>query len=1090
MIDLSISCFDYDYNKLDRLYQWDLNQVIRISGLEDFDVPVFHFCNQNSEKALVVIPEVIDGYVVADIPNILLNESLPLIIYLYDNNGDDFDGFRTIHRITIPVTPRPKPDTYEYTNNVTPITYELLNARINSLIKQLTDNTPDNVLSAEIRDARIGYNGEQFATLGEHVRQIGQDLSDSMVILEDYVNSRMPDGLLYESNILYLTSQGEIVGDGVEVISGSGGGGGGGGGNEFIITLQNLLPERFFNVIQGAEANISFLYESKNEDEMDDGNGIAKIYVNSIQATTVSITQGVNTINVSRFLSVGNNSIRIRVENSEGTAKSISYNVTVESLNIMTTFDEMAIYSGDVEFSYTVIGSGEKIVHFLMDGIEIGTEIVSTTGRSRTFTISAKPHGAHTFECYATKTINDDVEIRTKSIVLSMLWVQPNNTTPIIATKCNTTSVVQGDTVSIDYLVYNPSTESANVTLAIIDAYGNTYSTQQLTNINRTPRTWTTDDYPSGNIIFQIISGTTTASVLVEAEEYILPVDVVTDQLELEFTAAGRSNAEENPAQWSYNDYEATFSGFGWTDADGWIDDPTEGTSLRFLPDDYMTIPAYMFATDVRNTGYTIEAEFATRDVRDYDTVVVDCTNNGRGFEIKTQAATIKSEQTSVSMQFKEDSRVRVTFVVEQRNLNRFVYIYINGVMCGIRQYPALDNFAQATPAQLTIGADSCGLDLYRIRWYKKGLTRREQLDNFIADRPTLADRQLAVQRNDILNSAEEMTISKLPFDLPYMVITGTTLPTDKKAEDIKNCTVNYVDRANPSKNFTATGVNMSVQGTSSAGYPVKNFKIKLFKSADSTLTINGTPNTKGYTIYDGDVPVKTFCLKADYASSEGANNVELVELYNKCCPYKTPPQIENPAVRQGVAGKPMVLFFNNINDNTTTFVGKYNFNNDKSTSATYGFDYNKYPDAQSWEFLDNSVDLCLFKTDDMSNWTNAFEAREPDGGTDITALSRVVSWVASTRRDTATEELLDEPVIINGQTYTNDTAEYRLAKFKDEFEDYFEKDSALFYYLFTEVFLMVDSRAKNMFLTTFDGEHWCFLPYDMDTAIGMKYAC
>jgi hypothetical protein len=48
--------------------------------------------------------------------------------------------------------------------------------------------------------------------------------------------------------------------------------------------------------------------------------------------------------------------------------------------------------------------------------------------------------------------------------------------------------------------------------------------------------------------------------------------------------------------------------------------------------------------------------------------------------------------------------------------------------------------------------------------------------------------------------------------------------------------------------------------------------------------------------------------------------------------------------------------------------------------------------------------------------------------------------------------------------TYTNDTAAYRLAKFRAEIGNYVEMDSMLFYYLFTELFLMVDSRAKNMF--------------------------
>ena len=40
--------------------------------------------------------------------------------------------------------------------------------------------------------------------------------------------------------------------------------------------------------------------------------------------------------------------------------------------------------------------------------------------------------------------------------------------------------------------------------------------------------------------------------------------------------------------------------------------------------------------------------------------------------------------------------------------------------------------------------------------------------------------------------------------------------------------------------------------------------------------------------------------------------------------------------------------------------------------------------------------------------------------------------------------------------------------------------------YLFTELFLMVDSRAKNAFPSFLGGDKWCFLPYDMDTAIGI----
>lgn len=44
-----------------------------------------------------------------------------------------------------------------------------------------------------------------------------------------------------------------------------------------------------------------------------------------------------------------------------------------------------------------------------------------------------------------------------------------------------------------------------------------------------------------------------------------------------------------------------------------------------------------------------------------------------------------------------------------------------------------------------------------------------------------------------------------------------------------------------------------------------------------------------------------------------------------------------------------------------------------------------------------------------------------------------------------------------------------------------------LSYYTITELFAMVDQRAKNMFLTTFDGIHWICIFYDNDTVCGLN---
>ena len=82
----------------------------------------------------------------------------------------------------------------------------------------------------------------------------------------------------------------------------------------------------------------------------------------------------------------------------------------------------------------------------------------------------------------------------------------------------------------------------------------------------------------------------------------------------------------------------------------------------------------------------------------------------------------------------------------------------------------------------------------------------------------------------------------------------------------------------------------------------------------------------------------------------------------------------------------------------------------------------------------------------------------------DATQLAEFASFLVSTDQEQATGNALPESVTYGDVTYTNDTAEYRLAKFKAEIGNYTELQSAMFYYLFTELFLMVDSRAKNAF--------------------------
>jgi len=928
-------------------------------------------------------------------------------------------------------------------------------------------------MSANITNIR-SHVANQANTIGDiesQMEQQNEKLSKDIAL--------KGDNLWFDTstNLLYLMSDGEPVGDGVAVAASGGGGGGGGSSSSYTPTLTNNMASRTITTSNDSPVSLAFTYRSVDGEGEDDGPGVGSVTINNVTKKTFTVQQGENTVDITDVLGGGTNNVRIKVENSEGVARTLAYTVTIVSLSMTTTMDEIDVYNGDAMFNYTVTGAGEKTVHFVLDGTEIGTEVVTSSGRSRIYVIGEQSHGAHVLECYAT-AVAEGNEVTSNKIRLSMIWVGESSD-PIIASTFNTQNVVQGDTISISYEVYDPASESAEVTLSIIDENGDVYSTQTVTRDRTVGDPWSTQNYPAGNIIFRIGCRETYKDFPVAVEEYIFPLEPISDSLVLEFTAEGRNNNEANPGTWSYSDIEAEFNGFTWANADGWMQDEDNAPVLRFLPGDTMTIPFKPFATDARETGYTIEVEMATRDVRDYESLVLTCMNGGTGFQIASQSASLASEQSSVSMLFKEDSRINVTFVVEQKNLNRFIYIYINGIMCGITQYATADNFAQPNPVGITIGANSCGLDLYHMRFYNRGLNRAEQLDNFIVSRTTLAERQNAYVRNSIMNESDEVDVTKLPSTLPYMVISCPELP-QSKGDKKTGVSISFTDPANSAKSFTATGAEIDVQGTSSAVYPVKNLKLK-FKGG---FTTNGQSYSK-YALFNDSIPVSTFCIKVDYASCEGANNVELVELYERVCKEQgmlTPPQVENAAVRQGISGRPIALFWHDTVNNSTVFVGKANFNNDKSTENVFGFD--QYPNAESWEFRNNTTNRCLFKSNDFTSmgtdkdgkpipaWQNDLEARYPEDSTDYTRLKRVFDFVVAHDRDTVT---------------TEEEKQAMLDDFEEHFEEYFDKDLTLFYYLFTEVFLMVDSRAKNMFLTTFDGTHWMPIPYDMDTALGIN---
>lgn len=872
----------------------------------------------------------------------------------------------------------------------------------------------------------------------------------------------------------------------------------------YVISLQNALDSRIFVVRENALVYLDYRYSSIDTEGLNDGPGIGSLIVNDVKKATIAVPQKLNSLEISKYLTLGENTVELIVANSENKTKSITYQIEVVNLSLTTNFKDMAIYSADTDFAFVIIGSGTKTIHYLMDGIEIDTEILTNTNKlSHTYKIPMQDPGDHIFQVYADMEISN-MDIESNTLTVGMMFITDTMVDTYILSTFNQTEESQGEVITIPYLVYNPFSETTNINLSIYED-DILYSSKDII-VDQTPQNWVIQDYPAGKVIFSITAKSQTEEDTIKNFEMLIAPSTfdltpVASNLALEFDASDRSNNEKNPEQWNYNDIEASFERFAWSTADGWIKSDSGETVLRFLPKNKMTIPYKPFATDKRTTGYTIELEMETHNVKDYDSIVLSCVDEGRGLIVKSQSIIFKSEQSKeFIMMFKEDSRVRITITIEPQTLNRFIKFYINGVLCGIEQYDENDNFKQANPKDIVIGSDTCGLDLYKLRFYNRNLSDEEQLNNFICDRSTLTERINAKERNEIYDISGNLTIASLPPTIPYIVMQCEELP-QYKGDKKKNKSMYYVDRLRPDRCFSATGCQFDVQGTSSAGYPVKNFKIKF----SNGIVYNDGTIADGYPILEDGLISKCFCLKADYASSEQANNVMLVDYYDELIRdyYLTPAQEEDARVRVGISGKPIVVFWENTETGEIKFQGQYNMNNDKSNENVFGFDRSKWPKTECWEFSNNTSDRTLFKKSEWEEtiydkesdsyvpaWLSDFEARFPDLDDpykDYTQFKRFCDFIVSTDRRQATGTELNNIVIYNGVEYNKDTPEYRLAKFKNEFENYAIKDTFIFYYIFTETFLMIDSRAKNLFLTTFDGEHWFPIPYDFDTAIGIN---
>ena len=94
----------------DSLNQWDVNQVLRVTGLNLTSAPEVHFSNANTGRAIPAQASLVNHVVSVKIPNSLLQDPHRIYAHIGVYEGDTF---KVVELVEIPVIPRKRPEDYQ-----------------------------------------------------------------------------------------------------------------------------------------------------------------------------------------------------------------------------------------------------------------------------------------------------------------------------------------------------------------------------------------------------------------------------------------------------------------------------------------------------------------------------------------------------------------------------------------------------------------------------------------------------------------------------------------------------------------------------------------------------------------------------------------------------------------------------------------------------------------------------------------------------------------------------------------------------------------------------------------------------------------
>lgn len=686
-------------------------------------------------------------------------------------------------------------------------------------------------------------------------------------------------------------------------LSGTGGSGGSNVGDIDMSIVGSIYP----TILTNSKFSLEFILNATDKKGNNTGDGRYEIRVNNVSKKTgiaknsASLdTPVINRVEIGDLFSTeGDYTVQVICYAYTGAAdeQSVSQRVYVTATDFNINWDESPNIPHNIDenfnTSWTVSIGGENIKStIIIDDTYTISDLDTSLSLSPTDLVSYNlTHGVHKFELYSTAIIGNS-SIPSDSIIKNLIFYNEEDTSYIIICDFFETNIQQYDTIQLPIKIYHPNNNSNGY----VEFFANGEPKgreDNLQNFEEKVFAYTPDKAGLIDLRFNSNNGGFLSLIL-----DVKPLDIDIEEVsgyEFKFKATDFSNNDEIK-KWSYNNQLIEFSeNFDWINGglNAGVNDI--GPYFKIPIGSHINIPYKLFERNLLISGGNLKVIFKAYNCRDYDAEVLSCYEKigatEVGLQLQAQNGTVKylgGSSDGLQVQYCEDTYIEYEFDIS----DKYLTVWLDGIPAVVTPISSSDSFQQSNAKYIKIGSDDCDVYLYLIKFYKKHLTDKEHLANFIMDAPKAQEMKSRYDRNNILtkdSSGNEYIsptlLAKANPDCNVFVYSVPYIPTSKN--DVIDSTGNseccsYIQYKGSDQAIRSyEGVKLRAQGTSSMTYGVSAYNL------DAKFP-------EKWSLSNEAIPVNYLNTKVNVASCEGANNALNQEWYNQHQPYKTQKRLQH----------------------------------------------------------------------------------------------------------------------------------------------------------------------------------------------------